>query len=334
VANHFGTEHHEFVVRPNAIEVLPKLAWHYNEPFADSSAIPTYYVSCLTKDFVKVVLTGDAGDENFAGYPRYLRSEWVASFTRLPDKLRKDILPNLLRTFSALHWREKTLNRLADFVESLSQDQARNYAEQIKIFNAKEKENIYTEEFSKYVEGIDPMDFLINKFEESDTENLLDSLLYVDMNSYLPEDLLVKMDIATMANSLEARVPFLDHKFMEFVAGIPSQLKLRGSKTKLILKAAFKDFLPDAIFKRRKMGFGVPISRWFRNELKNYVYEILLDPRTLNRGYFKREGIERLLNDHIELRYDHSARIWALLFLEIWFRVFIDGGGESFLYEV
>jgi asparagine synthase (glutamine-hydrolysing) len=333
VANQFHTEHHEFVVKPNAIALLPKLVWHYNEPFADSSAIPTYYVANVTKDFVKVVLTGDAGDENFAGYPRYLRSEWVASFTRLPNKLRKDLLPNLLRTFSTLHWREKTLNRLADFVESLSQDQAKNYGEQIKIFNAKEKEDIYTEEFMKDVKGIDPLDFLINKFEESKTENLLDSLLYVDINSYLPEDLLVKMDIATMANSLEARVPFLDHKFMEFVASIPSHLKLKGSKTKFILKAAFKDFLPDSIFNRKKMGFGVPVSRWFRNELKDYVYEILLEPRTLNRGYFRREGVERLLNDHIELRYDHSSKIWALLFLEMWFRVFIDKGEDSFLYE-
>jgi asparagine synthase (glutamine-hydrolysing) len=120
---------------------------------------------------------------------------------------------------------------------------------------------------------------------------------------------------------------------MEFVASIPSQLKLKGSKTKFVLKAAFKDFLPDTIFARKKMGFGVPVSRWFRNELKEYVYEILLDPRTLGRGYFKREGIESILNDHVKCRYDHSARIWALLFLEMWFRVFMDKGGDSFLHE-
>ncbi len=333
VSNHFSTEHHEFVVKPNAIEMLPKLVWHYNEPFADSSAIPTYYVSNMTKDFVKVVLTGDAGDENFAGYPRYLRSRWVALFTKIPEKLRKDLLPHFLRAFSNLRWREKTLNRLSDFMESLSTDQGRNYAEQIKIFNAKEKEDIYTEDFRKKVGKIDPLDFLLRKFEESATGDLLEQLLYVDMNSYLPEDLLVKMDIATMANSLEARVPFLDHKFMELVAGIPSQLKLKGSKTKFILKTAFNGFLPDAIFKRRKMGFGVPISRWFRNELKDYIYEILLDSRTLNRGYFKREGIERLLNDHIGLRYDHSGKIWALLFLEIWFRVFMDREGDYSSYD-
>jgi len=334
VSNHFATEHHEFIVKPNAIEILPKLVWHYNEPFADSSAIPTYYVANLTKDFVKVVLTGDAGDENFAGYPRYLRSMWVASFTRIPEKLRRDLLPYFLRVFSRLHWREKTLNRLADFMESLSTDQTKNYAEQIKIFSAKEKENIYTDDFGKQVEGNNPLDFLLSKFQESGTEDLLEQLLYVDMNSYLPEDLLVKMDIATMANSLEARVPFLDHKFMELVCEIPFHLKLRGTESKFILKKAFKDSLPGAIFKRKKMGFGVPLSKWFRNELKEYVYEVLLDHKTLNRGYFRREGIERLLNDHIGFRYDHSARIWALLFLEIWFRVFMDRRGDDALHSV
>ena len=332
VANHFSTDHHEFIVKPDAIEILPKLVWHYNEPFADSSAIPTYYVANMTKDYVKVVLTGDAGDENFAGYPRYLRSRWVASFTRIPDKLRKDLLPKFLRASSGLHLREKTLNRLSGFMEALSTDQARNYAEQIKIFNAKEKENIYAKDFGQKVEKIDPLNFLVNKFEESGTEDFLEQMLYADINSYLPEDLLIKMDIATMANSLEARVPFLDHHFMEFVAGIPSQLKLKGFKSKFILREAFRDFLPKAIFKRRKMGFGVPISRWFRNELKDYVYEILLDPRTLNRGYFRRDGIEHLLNDHMAARYDHSSKIWALLFLENWFRVFIDKEGDSFLH--
>ncbi len=333
VSKYFATEHHEFIVKPNAIEILPKLVWHYNEPFADSSAIPTYYVANLTKDFVKVVLTGDAGDENFAGYPRYLRGKWVASFTEIPEKLRKDLLPNFLRALSALHLKEKRLNRLSDFVESLSNDQARNYAEQIKIFNAKEKEDIYTDDFREKVENMNPLAFLFEKFEESGTEDFLEQLLYVDMNSYLPEDLLVKMDIATMANSLEARVPFLDHKFMELVAKVPSRLKLKGTKSKFILKAAFRDHLPDVIFNRKKMGFGVPISKWFRNELREYAYEILLDRRTLTRGYFKKQGIERLLNDHMGLRYDHSIRIWALLFLEIWFRVFIDREGDFALHQ-
>ena len=334
VSKHFSTDHHEFIVKPNAIEILPKLVWYYNEPFADASAIPTYYVAKMTKDFVKVVLTGDAGDENFAGYPRYLRSKWVALFTKIPEKLRKELMPALVRRFSSLHWREKTLNRLADFMELLSHDQARNYAEQIKIFNAKEKNDIYTKEMAHYVAKVDSLDFLSEKYEEIETDNLLDKLLYLDINSYLPEDLLVKMDIATMANSLEARVPFLDHKLMEVVAGIPSHFKLKGSISKFILKKTFSDFLPEAVLKRKKMGFGVPISRWIKNELRDYVYEVLLDRKTLNRGYFKKEGIERLLEEHIASRYDHSAKIWALLFLEIWFRIFMDPKGDSISYEI
>jgi len=332
VSKHFATEHHEFIVKPNAIEILPKLVWHYNEPFADSSAIPTYYVARMTKDYVKVVLTGDAGDENFAGYPRYLRSKFLIFFLKMPKSLRRDFLPPFLRMIAQFHWREKTFNRLAAYIESISTNQVRNYAEQVKFYNAKEKEDLYSYEFNQVTKGIDSVEYLLSKFEETGTGDLIDQLLYLDINTYLPEDLLVKMDIATMANSLEARVPFLDHQLMEFIATIPSSLKLRGTVAKYILKEAFKEFLPEAIFKRKKMGFGVPVSRWFRNELKDYVHEILLDRRTLSRGYFKREGVQRLLNDHIALRYDHSSKIWALLFLEMWFRVFIDKEGESFLH--
>ncbi len=327
VSNHFSTEHHEFIVKPDAIEILPKLAWHYNEPFADSSAIPTYYVAKMTKDYVKVVLTGDAGDENFAGYPRYLRSLWVDYFCKIPERIRKGLFPPLLRAISTFGWREKTLNRLANFIESLSSEKVRNYGEQIKIFNTHEKEILYSPEFKESIREKDSLDYLINKAKESETEDLINQLMYLDIQTYLPEDLLVKMDIATMANSLEARVPFLDHLFMEFVATIPSELKLKKRVTKHILKQAFSDFLPPEILHRNKMGFGVPVTRWFREHLKDYIYEVLLDQRTLNRGYFQREGIERLLNEHLSMQYDHSAKIWALLFLETWFRVYMDEEG-------
>ena len=327
VSEHFSTEHHEFVVKPDCIEILPRLVWHYNEPFADSSAIPTYYVAHMTKDYVKVVLTGDGGDENFAGYPRYLRSQWVEHFTKLPEKIRSDLLPKMLRRVANFHWKEKTWNRLADFSERLTSNQARNYSEQIKIFNDGGKKDLYSEEFANAGKGRDSIEYLIEKYKESGTDNLIDQLLYLDINTYLPEDLLVKVDLATMANSLEARIPFLDHEFMELVAGIPSNLKLKGLTTKYILKKSFPDLLPEKILRRRKMGFAVPVARWFRKELKEYTREMLLDRRTLDRGYFKREGIEHLLDDHVAERYDHSAKIWALLFLEIWFRTFIDPEG-------
>ena len=327
ISNHFGTDHHEFVVKPNAIEILPKLVWHYNEPFGDPSAIPTYYVAKMTRDYVKVVLTGDAGDENFAGYRRYLRSKYVLWFTRLPELLRRDLLSKILKGLSHSPWRRKTFNRLGDFVEFLSSHQGRNYFEQIRIFSEKEKGGIYSEEFLQSAKT-DPLDYLVAKYEESDTEDPLEKLLYLDMMTYLPEDLLVKTDIATMAHSLEARVPFLDHPFIEEIARIPSGLKLRGLTTKYILKKTFADFLPDTVLKRRKMGFGVPLSRWFRKELKDYAYDILLSDRAISRGYFKREGVEQLLNDHISLHYDNSAKIWALLFLEVWFKIFMDKEGE------
>jgi asparagine synthase (glutamine-hydrolysing) len=329
VSKQFSTDHHEFVVRPNVMDILPQLVWYYNEPFGDSSAIPTYYMAKMTKEFVKVVLTGDAGDENFAGYPRYLRSQWVALFTKLPERMRRDWMPPLVRRMASLHWREKKFNRLADFLELLSSDQAKNYAEQIKIFNARERNGIYSQEMAHALKDIDPLDYLVEKYEELETDDLVDKLLYLDIQSYLPEDLLVKMDIATMANSLEARVPFLDHEFMEFVAQIPSQLKLKGSRAKFILKRAFSDFLPLPVLRRKKMGFGIPISRWIRKELKNYVYDILLDQKTVRRGYFNKEGIERLLGEHLSLRYDHSAKLWALIFLEVWFRIFMDREGDG-----
>ena len=239
VSHYYSTEHHEFVVKPNAMEILPKLIWYYNEPFADSSAIPTYYVSKMTKDYVKVVLTGDAGDENFAGYRRYIFSQWVPFFTKIPEKVRKDVLPPFLRVVSSFHLKESKLNRLADFLEMLTSDQEKNYLEQIKVFNAKEKGDIYTDQFNEDLKGEEPLDFLLDKFREIETEDFLDKLLYLDINTYLPEDLLVKMDIATMANSVEARVPFLDHQFMEFVAGIPSQLKLKGSKNEIHFENSF-----------------------------------------------------------------------------------------------
>ena len=327
ISKHFSTEHHEFIVKPNALEILPKLIWHYNEPFGDPSAIPTYYVANMTSNYVKVVLTGDAGDENFAGYPRYRRSKYVLWFTKLPEIYRKDLLSKILRTLAHSPWKQKTFNRLGDFVEMLSSHQGQNYLEQIKIFNEKEKKGIYTEEFFEKMKGENTADYLVSKYEEVDTEDPLEKLLYLDMITYLPEDLLVKVDIATMAHCLEARVPFLDHLFIEEVARIPFNLKLKGLRLKFILKKAFSDFLPEPILNRKKMGFGVPISKWLREDLKDYVFELLLSSRTIKRGYFKEEGIKRLLEDHMSMRYDHSAKIWSLIFLENWFRVFIDKKG-------
>ena len=324
VSRHFGTEHHEFVVRPNALDILPKLVWHYNEPFADSSAIPTYYVAKMTRGHVTVVLTGDGGDESFAGYPRYRWARWATLLTRFPEAVRRQWMPDLIRSLAGFHWREPWLNRGADVLAALSPSEEKNYFELISVFRARDREAIYTMDFAQRLEAEDPQSFMEEKFREMGPDGGLERLLYVDLHTYLPEDLLVKMDIASMANSLEARAPFLDHVFVERAAQIPFQLKMKGHERKFILKKAFSDLLPPSILHRKKMGFAVPVARWFRKDLREFVSTVLLETRTLNRGYFRKEGIERLLNEHTALRYDHSAKLWALLVLEFWFRIFVD----------
>jgi asparagine synthase (glutamine-hydrolysing) len=172
--------------------------------------------------------------------------------------------------------------------------------------------------------SIDSVDLVVNRYAQSDASNFLDKTLFVDVMSYLPDDLLVKVDIASMANSLEARSPFLDHKVMEFAASLPPELKLKGLQTKYLLKRAFSPLLPREILNRKKMGFGVPIDRWLRNELKDFTYEIMLENRTIQRGLFRREAVQLLIDEHMAKQADHSYRIWTLLFLELWYRMFID----------
>jgi len=233
-------------------------------------------------------------------------------------------MPDLIRSLAGFHWREPWLNRGADVLAALSPSEEKNYFELISVFRARDREAIYTMDFAQRLEAEDPQSFMEEKFREMGPDGGLERLLYVDLHTYLPEDLLVKMDIASMANSLEARAPFLDHVFVERAAQIPFQLKMKGHERKFILKKAFSDLLPPSILHRKKMGFAVPVARWFRKDLREFVSTVLLETRTLNRGYFRKEGIERLLNEHTALRYDHSAKLWALLVLEFWFRIFVD----------
>jgi asparagine synthase (glutamine-hydrolysing) len=188
------------------------------------------------------------------------------------------------------------------------------------------KDDLYSHEFKELIRTIDSVDLTVQWYAKADGKDFLDRTLFVDVMSYLPEDLLVKVDIASMANSLEARSPFLDHTLMEFAASLPSHLKLNGMVTKYLLKQSCKGVLPEKILRRKKMGFGVPLDRWFRQELKEMAFDTLLSPSTLQRGYFQKKSLERLLKEHITLKADHSYRIWALLFLELWHRMFIDRG--------
>jgi len=330
VAERYGTDHHEFVVKPDAIGVLPELVWHYNEPYADSSAIPTYYLAKLTRQHVKVALNGDGGDENFAGYDRYLANRIAERYDRFPRPLR-----------AALEWGVKSLpglrpflggpyRRAKRFFAAASEEPKRRYGRWVGVFPNALKAELYAPAFREVTARSDSLELLFATYEAQDAPDFVDATLGVDVATYLPNDLLVKMDIASMAHSLEARSPILDHVFMEFAASIPSSLKLRGLTKKYIFKLAVRNLLPAAVIDRPKMGFGVPIDRWFRRELRETAYDTLLGSRCLDRGLFQQTVVRRLLDEHGSGRAEWHPQLWSLLVLELWFQRFIDRRTEFF----
>ena len=322
-ANHFKTDHHEYIVKPDALDILSKLIWHYNEPFADSSALPTYYVSKMTSRDVTVALNGDGGDENFAGYPRYKAVKLAEYYEKFPQCMR-NMANGIARKLPYSPEQKTIFRRFRRFAESMNYSPERRYIRWISIFDNERKEELYAPSFREAVQGIDSFGYAEDYYNNNKYNDFLDGTLFVDIMTYLPGDLLVKVDIAAMANSLEARSPFLDHKFMEFAASIPSNLKLKGLTSKYILKKAFSKLIPASILRRKKMGFGVPISHWFRNELKDYLRDELLSRHCLERGYFQTKYLKLIIDEHISGRYDHGYRLWALLNLELWQQMFID----------
>jgi len=321
VAERYGCEHTEFVVKPEMAEVLPKLAWHYGEPYADASALPSYYVSRETRKHVTVALNGDGGDENFAGYVRYFAMKLSRLFDYLPSpalaalKSGAEFLPEYHAPYG-FTWRLKRFMR-----SLLHADLAQRHLKVVGYFTEEEKEGLYSPEFKSRL-GSDKgaaLKYLQKAFEASKAEDFVNRLLYVDFKTYLPECLMAKMDIASMANSLEARSPLLDHEFVETVFTLPGNWKLRGlTGHKWLMKEAFKDKLPASIYKRGKMGFGIPLGAWFRGPLKKYWEDHVLSSQALGRGYFAEPSLRRFWDEHQSGRRDHGYRLWALLMLELW----------------
>ncbi|RLB83107.1 MAG: asparagine synthase (glutamine-hydrolyzing) [Deltaproteobacteria bacterium] len=323
VAGKYCTEHHEFKVRPNALDILPDLVFQLGEPFADASIIPTYCVSRLTRDYVTVALNGDGGDENFFGYDRYV----AYKYGRYYRKSLKFLNPFLLKLLTM--WPESPdihnrVRRVKRFLEGMAYPCGEDYIKWVCHFDKRLKSDIYTNGFRTTVSDKDAYQVILTLFEQSTAHDPVEKILDFDMRSYLANDLLVKADIASMANSLEARSPFLDHHLMEYVARIPVHLRLRHWTKKYILKKVAKPFLPHKIVKRPKMGFGVPLGYWFRNELKSYAADLLLGQQALSRGYFKKDAIRTLVREHMAGGVDHGDRLWSLLILELWHRTFVD----------
>lgn len=319
-AQRFGTIHEEFQVRPDAMEILPRLVWHFDEPFADSSAVPTWYVSQLTRRHVTVALTGDGGDELFIGYPRY-SAVWLAGgFDRLPRIVQRLAAGKYWQRLPSGTRQKSLVRRWKRFVEMLGEPPARRYLEWIAIFGNARRESLYSDSFKNSLPGADPLEFLASALARSSRRDPLTSFSLADLVTYLPCDLMTKVDIASMAHGLECRQPFLDYRVVELAARMPRRLKFRHGQGKRILREVFGDLLPEPILKRPKMGFGVPLDHWFRHELKDFAREILLDPSTLRRGYFRPETVAELLDQHQQAHSNHGYRLWSLLILELWQR--------------
>lgn len=324
VANHVGAEYNEFIVRPNALDVLPTLVEHYGEPYADSSAIPTYYVAKETRQHVTVALNGDGGDESFAGYERYAAMGLAETYRKIPGVLRKALIEapaGLLPTSELKRSRVRDAKR---FLAAAKLPRNERYLRWMSTFDRDAKRGLYTDEFTARLGTADAGQFLDEWFAKANGMSILDANLLVDQMTYLPNDLLVKVDIATMANSLEGRSPFLDHKVIEFAASLPSSLKMGRFETKSLLKKVAARLVPKEVIYRKKMGFGVPVGNWFRGEMKGFVRESLLSDKSLNRGIVKSEILRRYVDEHTSGERDHAFQIWTLLMLELWFQRFID----------
>ncbi|MGB7067968.1 MAG: asparagine synthase (glutamine-hydrolyzing) [Pyrinomonadaceae bacterium] len=324
VAEHVGAEYNEFIVRPNALEILPTLVEHYGEPYADSSAIPTYYVAKETRRHVTVALNGDGGDESFAGYERYVAMRTAEQYHRIPKALRKAFIEAPMGLLPTSEFKKSRARDAKRFLAVAGMPRTERYFRWMSSFSRDAKAGLYTKEFEASINGGDPSSFLERWFSTANGTGVLDTTMLVDQMTYLPNDLLVKVDIASMANSLEARSPFLDHKVIEFAASLPEKLKIGSFETKSLLKKVAAKLVPKDVIYRRKMGFGVPVGKWFREGMRSYVSDVLLSERSLKRGIVRTEMIEKYVKEHTSAAKDHSFQIWTLLMLELWFQRFID----------
>jgi asparagine synthase (glutamine-hydrolysing) len=319
VASQFRTSHYDEVVRPSAMEIMNQLVWHYDEPFADSSAIATYYVSRVARQRVTVALGGDGGDENFAGYRRYYYDQFENRLrAAVPQSMRKSVFGPLGRMYPPL-FRAPRIFRGKSVLQSLARSPLEGYFNYISIFRQDDKRQLLSKDFLKQLQDYDSIEVFQHHYDRAGTDDLLSKIQYVDIKTYLPDDILTKVDRASMAVSLEVRAPFLDHEFMQDVARIPSQLKLKGKTGKYILKQALRKTLSGDILDRKKQGFAVPLKSWFRGELRDMAYEAICNSSDglLNQTYLK-----AIWQQHQDGIVDRSPQLWSVLMFRKWKETF------------
>ena len=324
VAKRFNTDHHEFIIKPNAIELVEKLIKHLDEPFGDFSIFPTYLVSRMARDYVTVALSGDGGDELFGGYETYVADKVDRFYySRIPRALRRGIISPLLRAIPPTAKKKGVINMTKRFVQGTQLEDRLHHARWMVFFTPEERSSVFSDDVREELKNDNIYDFIFHYFDEAQTDDRLNQQIYVDVKTYLVDDILVKVDRMSMATSLEARVPFLDHRVAELSFSIPGKLKLKGlQKSKYILKKAMEDLLPPEILKRGKQGFSIPIKNWLKKELKPLMLDTL-NPQTISsQGFFNSKFINKLVDEHLKGVENHSHQLWALIVFQLWYKLY------------
>lgn len=317
VAAAAGTRHREYKVTPDAVSILDQLVYHYDEPFGDSSAIPTWYLCQWTREHVKVALTGDGGDELFAGYERYR----ALALSRWFDRVAGPVLGSrFVQGLPASNRRRSFIRRVQRFGEALNQPLARRYMNWIQIFPERLRHDLYTTDFLAQLPPEDPFEFFETAWKDLAPRDLIARASLADLVTYLPCDLMTKVDIASMAHGLECRQPMLDYRIIEFAAGLQTRHKYRRGVGKRLLRRTFEDLLPRQIWTRRKMGFGVPLGSWFQNELRELTQQRLLGTDARCHQYFRADALREIVEQHMSGRVNQCYRLWNLLVFESWLR--------------
>ena len=325
VAERYNTEHHQVIVTFNDfVDQFARMSWMYDEPVSEPPAIPTYLLCKFARKYVTVMLTGEGGDELFGGYPKCAVDQYSRYLDWMPPSMRRGLLRGMasMMPFGG--------RRVRIALENLSlADPAERYVSWFSAFDTVGLPSLLHPDFQKSLTDGSAAERLRQDLSRCDSDEPLDRMLYSDTHTWLVDDLLIKGDRMSMASGIEARVPFLDHKFVEYAAGLPPQYKAQGTRTKIILKKLAERYIPHETIYRRKVGFSVPLAPWFLGPLRPFVRETLLSDRSLSRGYYRPEVLRRVVEDHFNGKVDRGRSIWSLLAIELWHRMFVDDDGSE-----
>ncbi len=322
VADRFSTDHYEEIIKPDAVKLASNIIRYFDEPFADVSAFSTYLVSEMARKHVKVALSGDGGDELFAGYDWYIASRFNKYYKKIPSILRNNVIPPAVQKLPHSSQKKGLTNILKRFVEGSSlPEEGRHVRWQ---FFLPDQEKLYSTKLKNELKDVNSFELINRLYLNNNTEESLSKEQYVDLKMYLPDDILVKVDRMSMANSLEARVPLLNRLFVELISTIPPNLKLHGLSTKYIFKKAMLKLLPRDIIYRKKQGFSIPMKNWLREDLRDMMMETLSRGRIEEKGYVEYEYVNKLMNQHIEKKRNNAHQLWSLMVFEMWHEMYMD----------